>query len=442
MKERCFCGLLAMLLLLLTACVQNPNATTAPSGSIATTDPIETAAPDTYGYKVVEKPENIPTTGWIYAKDVGVAPFACSEEGYFFLIDSSFLCFLDTDSGYSAILCSKAGCKHNKETKATSCEAYVPGIVDIMFYQDEMIYYAAMDLEYGWQLYGRNPDGTGLRKITTLGSRYFSQNTAANLGSWAVDDDYLYYTVSVDGIKEIDGVYTSSNLFSALVRLNLANGKEEELFRVDDELIFVKGVHEGKVLLWMRYHSEEEAADLENYQEYLKKYPACLRLWSEETCGVSTLCEMDTVQNQQLIGFANGKLYYGNTDAGILNEYDFASGVFGKSELSQEITRMWAERYAAVKMKGYYDLQTGVYHENGYNNIQLPAGITSFGVALHDIGETGLIFQEYYSSDHVVQFSNYAYVPFEALSDGMQLSDRLIFMRWDESSYELIQPEG
>lgn len=442
MKKRWLCGLMAMLFLCLTACVQNPVATTTPSGSIATTNPIETTAPDSYGYKVVEKPQNIPATGWTDAKTIGIAPFASSAEGYFFLLDSQFLCFVDTASGYSTFLCSKAGCKHNKETKATSCEAYVPGIVDIMFYQDEMIYYAALDFEYGWQLYGRNPDGTGLRKITTLGSRYFSQNTAANLGSWAVDDDYLYYTVSVDGIEEIDEVFTYSYLYSALVRLNLANGKEEELFRVDDELITVNGVNEGMALLWMRYYNEEEASDMENYQEYLKKYPAYLRLWSEETCGVSTLCEMDTVQNQQLIGFANGKLYYGNTDAGILNEYDFASGIFGKSELSQEITRMWAERYAAVKMKGYYDLQTGVYHENGYSNIQLPTGITSFGAALHDIGETGLIFQEYYSADHVVQFSNYAYVPFEALSDGMQLSDRLIFMRWDESGHELIQPEG
>ena len=122
--------------------------------------------------------------------------------------------------------------------------------------------------------------------------------------------------------------------------------------------------------------------------------------------------------------------------------YDFTAGTLALSDLPKEVNRIWSEKYAGVKWEGYYDLETGTYYTNEYDTMQLPAGIDAFGAAPLAFGEQGFIVDEAYMKDHRGVYDLYVYYPFEKMNDGMQLSDRLIFMRWDESGYELIQPEG
>ena len=93
--------LAAMLMLSLTACVRNPDATTVPQSPTTTVPPV-TSTPE--GLKVdLDK-------NWT----IGIAssgPF--SEVGYYYFSDY-FLSFMDTENGTSVILCSKAGCQHDK----------------------------------------------------------------------------------------------------------------------------------------------------------------------------------------------------------------------------------------------------------------------------------------------------------------------------------------
>ena len=114
--KKVFCVLLAaMLILSLAACVKQPDRTTG-NGTSTTTVPAATNAPE--GVKVDLN------DGWT----VGFAsssPF--SEVGYYYLSDS-FLYFMDTENGISVILCSKAGCKHDKAEdweEIFACEAYI-----------------------------------------------------------------------------------------------------------------------------------------------------------------------------------------------------------------------------------------------------------------------------------------------------------------------------
>ena len=46
------------------------------------------------------------------------------------------------------------------------------------------------------------------------------------------------------------------------------------------------------------------------------------------------------------------------------------------------------------------------------------------------------------SFTHRGVFENYVYIPYEKMNDGMQLSDRIMFMRHDDDGYHIIQPEG
>ena len=49
----------------------------------------------------------------------------------------------------------------------------------------------------------------------------------------------------------------------------------------------------------------------------------------------------------------------------------------------------------------------------------------------------------YYDKYQNIVFSDYAYIPFEKLNDGLQLADRICFMRHDEEKgNHLLQPEN
>ena len=141
MKRRWICGILAAVLLLsLTACVQQPGVTTVPPSSTgdgvstpAITVPVGTNAPE--GIKIDLN------DGWT----VGFASSGSfSEVGYYYLSDS-FLYFMDTENGTSVILCSKAGCQHDDAEgweEIFACEAYIQTHIDkFFFYYDGHIYY-------------------------------------------------------------------------------------------------------------------------------------------------------------------------------------------------------------------------------------------------------------------------------------------------------------
>lgn len=397
------------------------------------------------GFTEVEKPDTLPVSGWVADTGVSTEPYAFTEDGFYHIMNGC-LCYTDTTVGNTVFLCSKPGCLHGEADSGrdrAKCDANVNGLVCVMFYHGETLYYATFEDENGYQLYARNPDGTGLRSVDTLCGTLASSESSAQIGSWALSCGDLYYTVQVDRITEVEeDVFTYDNSMIALARYDLSAGKEELLLSVEDSFLGICGVNDDMVILWMSYLPTAEEMMRPDYKEYEKQFPAYLRLWHEEGGGVSTLCEMDRSATKFTIGFANGKLHFNGGEGTKRYAYDLASMTFGDSDLPADANRIWSEKYVAAYWQGYYDLESGTFLTNEYDTMQLPAGIDQFGASPEGFGEQGFVIHEFYSKNHRGVFENFVYIPYEKMNDGMQLSDRILFMRHDDDGYHLIQPEG
>lgn len=391
----------------------------------------------------VEKPDTLPTSGWV-TSNTSVEQFAMTDTGVFYSFNNC-LYYLDTATGYSVGLCSKPNCLHGEsESNADlhSCDAYVDGFINMMFCQDDALYYSVLKGNDGYVLYARNLDGTGLREIATLCSPYISNDTSTQISSWVFAYGDLYYTVQVHQI--VVGENNSemhTNATFVLAKFDLSTGKEEELLRSEDELIALHGANDNMAIFYMTHVPTEEEQNRSDYSEYMKQFPAYLRLWHKESGGVSTLYEMDKSTGGSFLGFAGGKLHMFSGSGTPIYAYDLATGVFGKSDLPEDANRIWSEKYAGATWKGYYDLETGSYYTNEYDTMTLPAGIDEFGASPKCFGQEGFIVYEVYSKDHRGVFQNYVYFPFERLDDGIQLSDRIVFMQTGKGS-QILQPEA
>ena len=401
------------------------------------------------GFVEVPKPDALPTSGWVARARVDGEAFAVAEEGLFYILNQC-LYFLDTDTGYSVGLCGKPGCSHGEENdpkKRIKCDAYISGFVSMMFYHDGSLYYAINE-DTCYELYTRSQDGTNFQKQGVLGSQYASQNTSVQMGEWVFAYGKLYYTLSVtDIIIKEDGTVTSDNLTNILVQRDISTGEELELLRSKDELISLLGANEDMALIWMSYQITREDLDRPDYIDYIKQFPAYLRLWHKKGNGVSTLCEMDRESSNASIGFANGKYHMFGGRGTKVYAYDFALNSFGESDLPEDLSRIWNEKYGGVAdVSGYYNLETGTYYTTEYDVIPLPRdrGIKGFSASSRIHGEQGMVIEEfYYDKYQNIVFSDYAYIPFEKLNDGLQLADRICFMRHDaEKGNHLLQPEN
>ena len=131
MKKGWTCGILAVILLLsLTACVQQPDLTTVPpttnpSGTMAATDPIATTAPTSGAYVTVEKPDRLPAEGWHKTDFVTTEPYVFAEGGCYYVFNSC-LCFLDTNSGYTAFFASDPPAATLKPKASRNCVSAMP----------------------------------------------------------------------------------------------------------------------------------------------------------------------------------------------------------------------------------------------------------------------------------------------------------------------------
>ena len=383
------------------------------------------------------KPEILPSSGWVTRAASSQFPCVIVDGGFFFIYNAC-LYYTDTVTGYSVPLCNKAGCGHDLRT----CDAYIDSLVEVLFYHDKKVYYVVYE-EFGYELYARNQDGTGLQKLALLGEQHNSSSTSAQVNYWAYAYGDLYYSMAVDKVTVgDDNSYFHEDAYYVLMKYDLSTGEEEELIRSEQELIALQGANDGMAVVYMSHIPTQEERERPDYTEYMKQFPSYLRLWHKESGGVSTLCEMERSTAGTLYGFANGKLLMSGGKDTDIYAYDFTAGTLALSDLPKEVNRIWSEKYAGVKWEGYYDLETGTYYTNEYDTMHLPAGIDAFGAAPMAFGEQGFIVDEAYMKDHRGVYDLYVYYPFEKMNDGMQLSDRLIFMRWDESGYELIQPEG
>ena len=154
---------------------------------------------------------------------------------------------------------------------------------------------------------------------------------------------------------------------------------------------------------------------------------------------------METKACNSTIGIAGGKVHQFGGSGTKPYAYDLATGTFGDSDLPVGVNRIWSEKYAGVSSESIYDLETGEYLTNAYSTMQLPAGVKNLGAGVEIIGEHGIVLREHYSDGYVVLYSYFSYIPFDKLSDGLQLSDRIVFklhdMRPADDYVTVLQPE-
>lgn len=202
------------------------------------------------------------------------------------------------------------------------------------------------------------------------------------------------------------------------------------------------GVNEGMVLLQMRESISMEGLDYDEYREQIKQLPLFLRLWCEDSGSVATLFELNRENAYAIMGFADGQLHFSKNEYNGVYAYDFATGTAGNSKLPNDTTSIWNERFAGVYLDGYYDLETGEFLPSAFGSLPMPEGIDSISGSIIHVGDTGIIIGEFYTKNHNRVFDEYAYVPFDKMDDGIQLSDRIVFMRQDDEGSVLLQPES
>ena len=422
--------LAAMLMLSLTACVQNPYATTAlPSetgSGTATTAPTATNAPE--GVKVDLN------DGWT----VGFAssgPF--SEAGYYYISDY-FLYFMDTENGISVILCSKAGCHHNesKDRKEYSaCEANV-GHCNIFFYYDGHLYYDKYDADNpnAVNLYRRNADGTGEEKVATLCEELFSQTSEVVPGPYIIADGMMYYTASINGIVEPEPNHlVIQQIGGLLMRLDLETGKEKEILRMNDVYIQLFAARKDALIFYTQELLPPEEM-IGSYGEKMKDFPARLQVWRESTGESELIFEKTNEQFPTALNIYGGKLYYyGQKGTGQQYTYDFATGEHKKAELPDGFCLVnddyW---YAHGELNTtIYDYRTGKPVSGDFDDWRVYAS---------EVGERGFIGQFWLFSGkteegkYIKEREIYGYVPFAAMEDGLQKEDILIIYEKEYSN--------
>ena len=420
------CVLLAVMLMLsLTACVRNPDATTVPQSPTTTVPPV-TSTPE--GLKVdLDK-------NWT----IGIAssgPF--SEVGYYYFSDY-FLSFMDTENGTSVILCSKAGCQHDKAEdwdEIYACEAFIDGGT-FLFYSDGYLYYNKIEQDNpnAIHLYRRNADGTAEKKVATLCEAYFSQTASVEIAGYISADGILYYSASIYEIVQTEpGAFVDTRTEVLLMRLDLTTGKEKEILRLKNAYIMPLAARED-ALIFHRFDAlpQNEMKDFEKR----KNLPTLLQVWTKSNGTADTIFET-TYEKCSLIGMYGDKFYYSgrNEYAGIY-AYDFATGEHISTNLPENAVIVNENYWSVYDQEEFkttiYDFRTGepvsgdfadwrinfriVGKKGGIVELALITGITPDGKKL------------------IVEKKIEGYIPFAALEDGLQKEDILIMYEEEYSN--------
>ena len=422
------CILLAVTLLLsLSACVQNPDATTAfPSetgSGTATTAPVATNAPE--GVKVDLN------DGWT----VGfVNSGSFSDVGYYYLSDS-FLYFMDTENGNSVILCSKAGCKHDNAEdwdEIFACEAYIQTqTATVFFYYDGHIYYDKFEQDNpnAIHLYRRNADGTGEEKVATLCEELFSQTSEVVPGPYIIADGMMYYTASINGISESEPHnFEIQQIGGLLMRLDLKTGKEEEILRMKDVYIQLFAARKDALIFYTQELLPPDEM-VGSYGEKMKDFPARLQIWRESSGKAELIFEKTCEECWTMLNIYGGKLYYfGRNDFARLYTYDFSTGEQATPDLpglSGIINDDYWYAHGELNTT-IYDFRTGK---------PVPGDFADWKVYIPEVGEKGFVAELKLitgitpdGKKGIVEREIYGYIPFAAMEDGLQKEDiRIIY---------------
>ncbi len=417
--KKVFCILLAaMLMLSLTACVQQPDGTTG-NGAHTTTVPVGTGAPE--GIKIDLN------DGWT----VGFASSGSfSDVGYYYLSDS-FLYFMDTENGNSVILCSKAGCQHDKAEdwdEIFACEAYVRSTT-VFFYYDGHLYYEKFEKDNpnAIHLYRRNADGTGEEKVATLCEEFFSQTTEAQPGEYIIADGMMYYTAAINEITQPEpNNFVIQKTGELLMRLDLKTGKEKEILRLKDAYIYLQAARKD-ALIFQKLDSLPYEEMVGPLGDKMDNMPTRLQIWTESSGTATTIFEK-TDEQCWMVGVYGGKAYYvGRNEFAGRYTYDFATGEHATANLPEN-SKIINENYWSVY--DFEEFKTTIYDFRTGKPVS--GDFADWSINFREVGEKGGIvdldlFTGITPESVLISAAEiYGYVPFAAMEDGLQKEDILI----------------
>ena len=409
LKKKLIALVLVFLLLFAAGCGNDPM--------ISTGDPTQST----------KMPANTPTEidkmDWVWASNENGA---FSDVGYYYLTSEGFLYFLDTENALSVCLCSKVGCLHDKEEdpfKREECEAKLSGAGSItpVFYWDGGLFYVEADA-YGTHLYRRNADGSGMTKVSTLGSQYTKEQKSVELFSFAIADGCLYYDAEVDSVVQDEtGAGVVQRELCYIGRVNLQTGKDETLFSDANNYLMLCAAASDAVLILSKGQPDLPVDD-PGYAEALLNESAELLFWNGANGEPAQVFQKTIRQCSNITLVADGYVFYkGSAKESIATyRYDLRTGAEEKVSDSaiRHINGRYALRMDNAGIWKVYDLQAKAFLPNDFSGDSLSIGTVS---------EDGFILLHGIREGNFIKERIYCYVTFVSLEDGLQEADLMPF---------------
>ena len=422
--------LLALMIVLpVTACRQDPVATTPADDGMIDSDPAATTTTKPIVLDIdLTQPWRAQTKMNLNALQYG----AFSDVGYYYT-KGGMLSFMDTTNGISVLLCHNAGCEHDDD----DCDAYIR-MCQIMFYSGEHIYYNELipSDPAGIHIYRRNADGTGEEKVTTLGREYVTENTSVYIGEYLASENAVYFTAYISqSIKHEDGSIEMKDGDMILVRLDLKTGKQETLGWFADTQLRLIGCRDDALLYYTLQLPSNDDIFSDEYAEQQQKMPARLLVWSASAGGSVTLLDKPFKEFSYLKGLHDGKLLYSKEGFHETWGYDLGTGedaVYDLEPGSVLVNENYIEdsseedEYKQVYSK-LLDLRTGKHIVSEYDDAD---------ISVRNVTDRGMIIEINYKGipclNDLGQLTTprlreiLAYVSFDAIEDGLQRSDLMV----------------
>ena len=350
-----------------------------------------------------------------------------SDKGYYYLAAGGFLRFVDTTSGVSVCLCSKAGCLHDQEPdsrESENCEAKLIGATQItpLFFWGDNLYYILED-QYGSHVYRRDATGANLETVATLGEKYMEDKRDVTVYAYAVSDGFLYYSADVDGsVRTEDGGNMVQWISNYLGRLDLQTGKEEILLEKSDVYITLCAVKKNEMLFHTAGVPNADYDD-PDFRQIRLEMPAALQYWDGTTGQVRTLLE-STVQEMPGISIVDGdKVYYSVTLEDEYSVYGYDLSTDKQKLVGHDMLRYLGKGYALKRAT-----ENDPWHLYSIATQKtLPNELTEISFHVTTISNTGVVVRYNHVSEQTGGKRTYSYIKYASLSDGLQREDLMDF---------------
>lgn len=366
----------------------------------------------------------VPAGNWTWA-DWYEGTF--SDQGYYY-VQNAILRYLDTASGLCTALCTKAGCLHDQE----SCEAFFFNEYfssgGACFWEDSLYYLKGT--VFGIDLYRCNAIGTDQEKIGSLGKKYVEEQLSVSARKFAQVGSYWYYSAHADEavLDEKTGKMISKTVAYYISRIDLRTGKEEILIEDRENYLEFCAAQENAVLYTSRGVPQADMLD-PAYREQLRKLPVTLHCWDGESKESGVVFEKDGSNFGKILVVVGEKLYY------TLSEQKEDGGYTGSSyiyDLKTGKETPFAGDEAIMYFGGEYVKRMEIGTEDWYlygleSGKRMPIEVSDGYPRMECWTDRGCVVHWQVELETGEKENRTCYVTYEALADGLQDEDMLVF---------------